>query len=502
MRLAWGLTLGAALGVRAGRLAARQIPATTPAAPLTTTSSTPIVPIVATSTPSSTPAVVVPTTQGQSDSLIVITRTVTLPSGGSVITSTTTVTISTVITVAVTTTDIATTTITRTDNETATKTIYVTSTLIVNAKRAVEEEILYTADGPAQNEAQATPVPAVLAPQAGDNGPERARNNHRRAVVTQFATVTEFSGGGDSTVVLTATQFIRSTTTALVHTTSFVTETNQVNAKTTITTTATIILKLTHVSIGYIETATVVPTRGADGGDNNNHNNNNPDTDTNGDSGLSSGAKAGIGAGLGVAALIAIGVFAFCLVQRRRSPKLDPDDLLGPSSEVPVGGGSAAGGSRSSRPMSQGLSSAPGAVPGRSPILPNVQPEGYRGTAMGNGRAGYAKPETYPVSYGPTRSMTSNTRNSTFSHGDGLPRQPTPDHNSSVVSPLTARPDTAELGSDGAGAKWHQTEAVEMPTDNPAATKWHSDHAHEMDGQPVTSHQSGPVYEMPTENYR
>ncbi|KAG5940412.1 hypothetical protein E4U59_002446 [Claviceps monticola] len=489
MRLSWGLALSAALGAEAGRLVARQNFGSSSMAPLTTSS---LGPVFTSSTPiSTTPLAPISTTAMQGgDTTILATRTITLPDSGNIVTSTTTVFSSLLVTVTVTTTDIATTTVTSRDNETATKTVYVTSTQIVNAKRAVEEDLIYVGDGPAQVEAQATPVPAVLPPRADHSGLQR------RALVTNFVTVTVGSGGGDSTVLVTATRVIKSATTTLVHTTSFVTETEQANAKTTLTTTATIILKLTQVSIGAVETSTSTPT-GTPASSGNNGNKN----DGNNDSGLSTGAKAGIGAGVGVAALAAIGALAFCFIRRHRNPRPDPDDLLGPSSEVPVGVGSTPG--PRSRPMSQGLSSTPGVAPRRSPMLPNVQPEGYRGTAMGDGRAGYAKPETYGSSYGPTRSATTNTANSAWSHGDQLPSHPTPEpNNSSLVSPVTARPDTAELGNDGAGAKWVQTEAAEMATDNPAAAKWHADDAHEIDGQAITSHQSGPVYEMPTETYR
>lgn len=484
MRFSWGFALGAiALGAQANRLAVRQDVGTTSPAPLTTSTSN------GGNGGQSSTTDTTSAPEGGGDTTVQVTRTVTQGGGGSTVSSTTTVSVSTVVTVSVTTTDIATTTVTSRDKDTATKTVYVTSTQIVNAKRAVEDDI-FVGDGPALVEAQATPAPVVLAPQAGNAWFQHVKNNQRRAVVTNFVTVTVGSGGGDSTIVVTATRAIRSTTTTLIHTTSFVTETEQANAKTTITTTSTIVLKLTQVSTGVIETSTSSPTAGAGNGNNNND-----------DGGLSTGAKAGIGAGVGVAALLAIGAILFCCMKRRRSPKPDPDDLLGPSSEVPVG--AAAGGSRSSRPMSEGLSSsAPGAVPRRSPVLPNVQPEGYRGTAMGDGRAGYAKPETYGAAYVPTRSTTTNTRSSTLSPGDQLPRHPTPETITASVSPMSPGGNTAELGNDGAGAKWHQSEAAEMATDNPAAAKWHSDNAHEIDSQPVMTHQSGPVYEMPTEPYR
>ncbi|KAG6012243.1 hypothetical protein E4U54_007647 [Claviceps lovelessii] len=506
MRLSWGLALGVALGAQARRLAARQNLPSSSAIPSTTApavSSSPSTPIPSTTSPPPSPA---PNPGGGGDSTTFITRTITLPDSGSTITSTTTVSISSLVTVTVTTTDIATTTVTRSDRDIATKTVYVTSTQIVNVKRAVvdDEDIFFIGDRPAPVEAEPTPAPPVPAPEADYNELQRFRNNYKRAVVTNFVTVGGGGGGEDKTVTVTATRVVRSTMTTVVHTTSFVTETDQLNAKTTITTTATIIVTMTQVLTGVVETITSAPTGvPAGGGNNNNPNNNNDDNN----SGLSDGAKAGIGAGIGVAALLIIGAVVFWLMKRRRNPKPDPDDLLGPSSEVPVGGGGGGGaaarrGPHSSRPMSQGLSSTPGAVPHRNPVLPNVQPEGYRGTAMGAGRAGYAKPETYGASYAPTRSITTNTKTSALSQGDQLPRHPTPDRNSALVSPVTPQPDAAELGNDGAGARWHQNEAAEMSTDNPAAAKWHADNAHEIDSQPVTSHQSGPVYEMSAETYR
>ncbi|KAK2606263.1 hypothetical protein QQS21_003311 [Conoideocrella luteorostrata] len=496
MRLSLGLVLGLALGTQAKRLAARQNGGLTSAPPMTTPAPGGTGSGSGSSGSDSSTTSISSSVGGGGgggnggDTTVQQTRTVTQGGGGSTVSQTTTIQVSTVTTVTVTTTDIATTTVTSRDNDTATKTVYVTSTQFVNAKRDLEV-VEFVGNGPAQVEAEATPVPRATATRAGYTGLQRFRNN-RRAVVTNTVFVTVGSGGGDTTVVVTATRSVRSTTTTLVHTTSFVTETDQANAKTTITSTSTIVLKLTQVSTGAIETSE--PT-GAGNGNGNGSGNNNAD------SGLSTGAKAGIGAGVGVVGLAVIaGIIAFCLRRRRRGPKPDPDDLLGPSSEVPVGVG--AGGSRSSRPMSEALSSAPGAVPRRSPVLPNVQPEGYRGTAMGDGRAGYAKPETYGSAYAPTRSTTTNTKASTLSPGDQLPRHPTPDTNTASVSPLTPRPDTAELGSEGGGAKWHQPEAAEMATDNPAAAKWHSDNAHEIDSRPAMSHQSGPVYEMPTQSYK
>ncbi|TWU75895.1 hypothetical protein ED733_005887 [Metarhizium rileyi] len=371
--------------------------------------------------------------------------------------------------VTITTTDILTTTVTKSDGETSTKIAYVTSTQTVNSKRSLDGALEFIGDGPAQVDAIPTSAPTATGIRGGYLGLERVRKN-KRADITSTTTVTVTGEGSTTTVVDTVTINIKSTTTTLVRATSLVTETFQANAKTTVTETSTIVSKLTVVSTDVIETG-----------------------------GLSTGAKAGIGIGASLTVLTIIGAFLWFCTRRRRGPKPDPDDLLGPSSEVPVGAGG-------SRPMSEGLTSTPGTVPRRSPVLPNVQPEGYRGTAMGDGRAGYAQPDPYGAAYAPTRSTTNSsrpTRSGTLSPNDQLPRHPTPDTAAAnSVSPLSARLETAELGNDGAGAKWHATEAAEMSTDNPAATKWHSDDAQEIDSQPVMGHQTGTVYEMPTEHYK
>ncbi|PHH67859.1 hypothetical protein CDD83_6373 [Cordyceps sp. RAO-2017] len=96
---------------------------------------------------------------------------------------------------------------------------------------------------------------------------------------------------------------------------------------------------------------------------------------------------------------------------------------------------------------------------------------------MGDGRAGYANPAPYGAAYAaytPSRSTTTTTQQNRHSavSGDQLPRHPTPG-DSSLVSPMT---DTAELGNEGGAA--------------------------EIDGHAVMSHQSGPVYEMPTSQHR
>ncbi|PKK50392.1 hypothetical protein CI102_9431 [Trichoderma harzianum] len=111
-------------------------------------------------------------------------------------------------------------------------------------------------------------------------------------------------------------------------------------------------------------------------------------------------------------------------------------------------------------------------APGRTPVKP-VAPEGYRGTALGDGRAGYAKPEPYGSAY--TSSSPATTMANTVSPVSF-------DNRAANVPPAHA--DAAELGND-----------------NVNAAKWNNPEASEIDGNAVLSHQSGPVYEMPTQNY-
>jgi hypothetical protein len=478
MRLSWGIVLGLALGIQAKQLAPRQNDGSTTPPPGDSTS--------AGGDGSSTTTTTPPSETGGSDTTIFVTTTVSGGGGGSTVTQTSTIVASSVTTVTVTTTDIATTTITKSDGDTSTKTVYVTSTETVNMKRSLDGTFQLIDRVPAHVEAEATAAPTVTDIQGGYPGRLGLRNE-KRAVVTSTVTVTVGGGGGATTVVNTVTKTVKSTATTVVHATSFVTETFQANAKTTITTTSTITSRLTVVSTGTSETQT--PPAGNNGsGDNNS-------------GGLSTGAKAGIGVGAGVAGLAIIGALLWFCTRHRRGPKPNHDDLLGPASEVPVG----AAGARHSRPMAAGLASTPGSTPRREPILPTIQAEGYRGTAMGDGRAGYAKPDPYGAAYAPTRSTTNSshpTRTGTLSPGDQLPRHPTPETTAASVSPLSGRPQTAELGNDGAGARWHANDAAEMATDNPSAAKWHSDNAQEIDSHAVTSHQSGPVYEMPEEHFK
>ncbi|KZZ92442.1 hypothetical protein AAL_06068 [Moelleriella libera RCEF 2490] len=493
MRPCWGMLLGIALGAEANRLDVRQAASNTAPASQTPSSGSSAggggggSSATGGASSVSTPVVTSPAAGG--DTTIFVTQTVTNGGGGgSVVTQVTTVQTNVIVTITQTTTDFSTTTVTSRDADVATKVIFSTVTQTINAKRDLSSEFHVIGRSPVQVGAQPTPSAEAGAWWAELSGLERARNYEKRAIITNTVLVTVGGTAGASTVLSTVIQTVRTTTTAVARTVSILTETEQANARSTITTTSVITVRQTQVSNGAVETASGTPGDSSGGGGG-----------SSSDGGLSGGAKAGIGIGVGLAGLALIAIVLWFCLRRRRGPKPNPDDLLGPSSEVPVG--FAAGGSRNSRPMSEALTSTPGTAPRRSPVVPNVQPEGYRGTAMGDGRAGYAKPEPYGAGHAPTRSTTTNTKPSTLSPEDQLPRHPTPEGGATSVSPVSpysnTRPQTAELGNDGAAAKWHNAGAAEMATDSPAAAKWHSDNAHEIDSRPAMGHQSGPVYEMP-----
>lgn len=381
--------------------------------------------------------------------------------GGSAITSTTTVTTSITTTVIITSTDFATTTVTSRDQDTATKTVYETTTAYVNKKRGIDGFIAPRTGGPAAADAVPTAVAYV----------DWRRNLAERAIITQIKTVTVPGTGGGSTVVETVTKSVVNTKTDKTTTTVMVTETEQANAKTTVSVTSTLTVTSTVVTTGVVETTTSAPTSkpggGTSGGDES--------------EGMSSGAKIGIGLGAGVGGAAVLGGLAWFLLRRRgRGPKYDNDDLVG-ASEVPVGG---SGPGATSPPMSRHSAAAAGFLaPGRNPSKPA---EGYRGTAMGDGRAGFAKPDAYGSSYSPSPVTTM----SQSAH----PTSP------SLMSPGPAvSPGPVEIG---AGAHAEATPAAELGTDNGNASKWHNPNASEIDSQPVMSHQSGPVFEMSTQNYR
>ncbi|KAL3951958.1 hypothetical protein ACCO45_013675 [Purpureocillium lilacinum] len=431
MRISLSLALGLLGAAQAGQVAVRQNPSGTGGGAGTTPTPTPTTPSSSPSptTPSSTP----PTTAG--DTTVTVTRTVT-GSGGGDVTQATTLTTTVTTTVLITSTVFSTTTVTSSNADTATKTVYETSTQW-----------------------------------RGAPGLQKHHQKHqllKRATITDTVTVTE-GGSGGSTVVNSVTKTIRSTKSDVTTSTSIVTETEQANFKTTITVTSTLVVTSTSMSSGSVETETSTATGGAsNGGDS---------------SGLSTGAKAGIGVGAGIAGLAIIGAIIFFCLRRRRSPKPDHDDFMG-ASEVPVGpshGGSSRTPMSESTAVGSGVGAAGYLAPGRNSVKHNTSPEGYRGTAMGDGRAGYAKPQPYGAAYAQTSPNATMTSRNSQHLGDALPRHPTPGDSVSPVSP-----NTAELGSDT----------------NAAAARWNNPAASEIDSHQVTHPQSGPVYEMPGQPYR
>lgn len=334
------------------------------------------------------------------------------------------------------------------DQPTATTTVFVTSTVFVDQKRkrAIDEGDRPSLAAPAH-------VSAAPTPPAADGSDGAATSPHvlvKRATKTETVTSTVSASRAAATVTATSYAVKSGVTTV-------VTQTDQPNAQTTVTTTNTLTVTSTRVSSLVEGTATEGP--GGDGG-----------ASGGGDEGLSTGAKAGIGVGAAVGALALLGVAVLLCLRRRKGPKPVHDDFMG-ASEVPVGG---------SGPVSQPTPVGGYVAPSRS----QHKPEGYRGMAMGDGRAGYANNLTPYGSaytpYTPSRSTTLTQHHGTA--GDNhLPRHPTPG-GSSMASPVS--PIAAELGHDSA-----------------AAAAWNNAGASEIDGQAVTGHDGGPVFEMPAQGY-
>lgn len=406
------------------------------------------------------------------DTTVTRTTTVTDADAGTVSSKTTVLTtITSTVTVAVT--EFKTTTVTSTDAETATKTIYETSTSWANQKRAINLAPRTVNPEGMQVDAEATDVPAVTQTEFNDVGlrhKNRRGNLEKRATITEFVTET-VAGKGGKTAVNTVTNTVISTVSTESKTTEFVTETEQANAKTTVTVTSTLVVTSTAVTTGVVMTTTAAPS-GAYGGAGTGvpqTGNGNDNTTVQGDTGLSVGAKAGIGAGCGVAALFLLGALIWLLKKRRNNTKAEHDDMFG-SSEVPVG--------RSSPPpVSQHNRDAAAAIiaPRRAPTKPN-NPEGYRGTAIGDGRTGYAKPEAFGSAYSavsPETNYTRTTANTT----------PHPD-----IPEMYSPANTAELSNDSAAAKWHDSNAAEI--DSTQVTR------------PGGTAPPPGVYEMPAQNYK
>lgn len=410
-----------------------------------------------------------------------VTRTTTItPDGGSTVTKKTTTTTTVLSTVLITKTEFSTTTVTQAGKGVATKTIIDWVTVTTNVKRSLTEPTL------------------------------DARNAlFKRATVTTVKTVTA-DGGDGVTKTETNTDTITRPTSSETTTTSVDTET--VDPGATTTTTVHITRTTTQTNV-----ATDAPTSPLNPGE--------PD------SGLSTGAKAGIGAGVGVAGLAIIAGLLWLCLRRKKEPKEDPYDMTG-SSMVPVGGAGA------SRPVAENSYLAPA----RNPVKAQPSPEGYRGTAMGDGRAGYAKPDAYGPVYGSAASRTPSahtaaTHPPTRGGADSLPEHTHPSDmdNSPTVSsayapvsalssaapspapafaghnvpPVPAGAHThsgvpaaiipgagagAAMGAAGAAAP--PARVAELSNANAPSSRWHSDNAAEIDSQPAMSHQSGPVYEM------
>ncbi|KAJ4320472.1 hypothetical protein N0V84_005864 [Fusarium piperis] len=406
-------------------------------------------------------------------------------------------------TVVVTSTAFATTTVTSSDAETATTTVYTTTTEWANERRAIN--LAARTVGSYDEIIIEEPAPIITSvPESFDNeyyGLRAFRRGlHKRATITRLVTVT-VGEDSDRTVVNTVARTVISTVSRETKITRTITETEQAGASTTVTATSTLTVTSTRVTTGVIRTATVAPSgdygsagTGVPEPDNNNNNNNS--SGSGGDGGLSTGAKAGIGAGAGVAGLLIISALLWFCVKKRRNDKnkAEYDDVFG-SSEVPVGGPVNGSGTAPNMSQVSPVTAASTLAPSRNPTKGST-PEGYRGTALGDGRAGFAKPQPYGRAYLPASPETNYSQTTAGDNMGGV----SPETNYSrvaggeqgspnfAVAEMHSPANTAELASDSAAARWHQNDAAEI------------------DGNQVTSpHGSSPpanVYEMPAQPYR
>ncbi|KAM5345713.1 hypothetical protein ACJ41O_011574 [Fusarium nematophilum] len=519
MQLQKFLLLGLLIGAEASRIAVRQNTDTsaddTAAAPTTDAAAdTTEVDVVTETTAVDTPtdeATTAPedtVTDTATDDGSTDTPTDTAPAGDVTVTRTTTVTDANVETVSrqttvlrtitstilVTSTAFATTTVTSSDAETATETIYTTSTVWANEKRAIDLAPRTIGGGLADVVAPAIPT-VTSVPDDIDSSPEygfrafRRGLLHKRATVTRFVTVTEGDDSG-TTVFNTVSRVVISTVSRQTKVTKTLTETEQEGASATVTVTSTLLVTSTRVTTNVVQTATAAPsgeygpsgTEGADSG--------NDSSGGGGSSGLSTGAKAGIGAGAGVAGLAILGALLwFCLKKRRSSKqKAEYDDVFG-SSEVPVGGPVNNSGTTPNMSHATPVSAA-SSLPSRAPTK-GSNPEGYRGTALGDGRAGFAKPQPFGRAYQPG-SPESNYANTSPVAAMNV----SPETNYSRVSPggspnyaaaeMDSPANTAELASDSAAAKWHQNDAAEIDGNQVSSARGSSppDNVYEMPAQP------------------
>lgn len=404
-------------------------------------------------------------------------------------------------TVVVTSTAFATTTVTSSDADTATKTVYSTTTVWANEKRAINlaprtvggyDELIVDA-----------PVPTIT------SVPESFNNEHyglrafrrgleKRATITRLVTVT-VGEDSDETVINTIARTVISTVSKETKVTKTITETEQADAKTTVTTTSVLSITSTRVTTGVVQTVTVASSGdygSAGTGVPESDNNNSSSSSGGDDGGLSTGAKAGIGAGAGVAGLLIIGALIWFCVKKRRNDKhkAEYDDVFG-SSEVPVGGPVSGSGTAPNMSQVSPVTAASTLAPSRNPTKGST-PEGYRGTALGDGRAGFAKPQPYGRAYMPASPETNYSRTTGGDNMGGV----SPETNYSRVA-------GAENGSPNfAAAEMHSpANTAELASDS-AAARWHQNDAAEIDGNQVTSaHGSSPpanVYEMPAQPYR
>ncbi|KAF4471254.1 hypothetical protein FALBO_1840 [Fusarium albosuccineum] len=510
MQLRGLLFLGLFLGAEASRIVARQNTDSAAADPTTAAADpTTEAEVVTTSAADDTPTTVdeptdsptddgtsedTPTTTDAGDVTVTRTRTVT-DNNVATVSRSTTVMRTITSTVLVTSTAFKTTTVTSSDADTATKTVYVTSTKWANEKRALDlaprtiggpEELVAVAAAPT-----VTSIPEDFVPKDVDGehyGLRAFRRGilHKRATVTEFVTITEGEDSG-TTVFNTISRTVISTVSSQTKITKTITETEQADAKTTVTVTSTLEVTSTRVTTGVVRTETVAPSgeygpSGTGGADSDSGSDSSND-----DKGLSTGAKAGIGAGAGVAGLVVIaGLIWFCLKKRRSNKhKAEYDDVFG-ASEVPVGG--PVNNNNPTTPnMSQvsPVTASSTLAPSRNPTKGST-PEGYRGTALGDGRAGFAKPLPYGRAYMPTSPETQAVSPETqYSRTAVGTDHGSPNH---ATAKMYSPTNTAELASDSAAAKWHQNDAAEI------------------DGNQVSSARgTAPpdnVYEMPAQPYR
>jgi hypothetical protein len=449
-----------------------------------------------------------PTTEETTDGTttaedVTVTKTVTVTdSDAKTVSRMTTVMKTITSTVVVTSTAFETATVTSSDAETATETEFVTSTKWANEKRALD--LAPRTIGGAELVAPAAPtitsVPYDFHVEIRrDQYGLRAfrRGLHKRATIIETVTVTE-GDDTDTTVFNTISRTVISTVSSQTKVTKTLTKTAQEGASTTITTTSTVVITSTRVTTGVVRTATVAPSgeygpAGTGGASSDDSNNSSNSTD---DGGLSTGAKAGIGAGVGVAGLIVIGgLIYFCLRKRRNAKnKAEYDDVFG-ASEVPVGGRAGGGGAAAAVGTSPHMSqTSPAAASTLAPSRNTTMSEGYRGTALGDGRAGFAKPQQYGRNYA---AVSPETNYSRTAGSDQAFSAVTPENNYANLAGHSPHNNAAEMYSPA--------NTAELASDS-AATKWHQNDAAEIDGNQVSSARgTAPpehVYEMPAQPYR